>query len=115
MNGELKNKPSYKSNYCFYIRNSYILDELKHQKDKKGKEIYRLFCCSNCVSSKNKNGVCITRDKNSAISIMKLAKEWLNTQTRTEEFKLKHTPSHCITSVKARNEIRQSYGEIPYY
>jgi len=91
------------------------LDELKHQKDKKGKEIYRLFCCSNCVSSKNKNGVCITRDKNSAISIMKLAKEWLNTQTRTEEFKLKHTPSHCITSVKARNEIRQSYGEIPYY
>jgi len=83
-------------------------NELKHQKDKKGKEIYRLFCCSNCVSSKNKNGVCRTRDKNSAISIMKLAKEWINTQTRPEEFKLKHTPSPCITSVKARNEIRQS-------
>ena len=83
-------------------------NELKHQKDKKGKEIYRLFCCSNCVSSKNKNGVCRTRDKNSAISIMKLAKEWLNTQTRPEEFQFKHTPSPCITSVKARNEIRQS-------
>jgi hypothetical protein len=83
-------------------------NELKHQKDKKGKEIYRLFCCSKCVSSKNKNGVCRTRDKNSAISIMKLAKEWLNTQTRPSEFQLKHTPSPCITSVKARNEIRQS-------
>jgi len=83
-------------------------NELKHQKDKKGKEIYRLFCCSNCVSSKNKNGVCRTRDKNSAISIMKLAKEWINNQTRPEEFQLKHTPSPCITSVKARNEIRQS-------
>ena len=83
-------------------------NELKHQKDKKGKEIYRLFCCSNCVSSKNKNGVCRTRDKNSAISIMKLAKEWLNTQTRPEEFQFKYTPSPCITSVKARNEIRQS-------
>jgi hypothetical protein len=83
-------------------------NELKNQKDKKGKEIYRLFCCSNCVSSKNKNGVCRTRDKNSAISIMKLAKEWLNTQTRPEEFQFKYTPSPCITSVKARNEIRQS-------
>jgi len=83
-------------------------NELKHQRDKKGKEIYRLFCCSNCVSSKNKNGVCRTRDKNSAISIMKLAKEWLNNQTRPEEFQLKHPPSPCITSVKARNEIRQS-------
>ena len=58
--------------------------------------------------SKNKNGVCRTRDKNSAISIMKLAKEWLNTQTRPKEFQFKHTPSPCITSVKARNEIRQS-------
>ncbi len=83
-------------------------NELKHCKDKKGKEIYRLFCCSNCVSSKNKNGVCRTRDKNSAISIMKLAKEWINSQSRPVEFQLKHTPSPCITSVKARNEIRQS-------
>lgn len=83
-------------------------NELKHQKDKKGKEIYRLFCCSTCVSSKNKNGVCRTRDKNSAISIMKLAKEWINNQSRPEEFVFKHTPSPCIASVKARNEIRQS-------
>ena len=81
--------------------------ELKHQRDKKEKEIYRLFCCSNCVSSKNKNGVYRTRDKNSAISIMKLTKEWINTQTRPVEFQFKHTPSPCITKVKARTEIRQ--------
>ena len=83
-------------------------NDLNHQKDKKGKEIYRLFCCSNCVSSKNKNGVCRTRDKNSAISIMKLTREWINNQTRPKEFQFKHTPSPCITKVKAGNEIRQS-------
>ena len=60
--------------------------DLKHCKDKKGKEIYRLFHCSNCVSSKNKNIVFRTRDKNSAISIMKLTKEWIETQTRPSEF-----------------------------
>jgi hypothetical protein len=38
------------------------------------------------VSSKNKNIVFRTRDKNSAISIMKLTKEWINTQTRPSEF-----------------------------
>ena len=43
-------------------------NDLKHCKDKKGKEIYRLFQCSNCVSSKSKNTVFRTRDKNSAIS-----------------------------------------------
>jgi len=61
-------------------------NDLKHCKEKKGKEIYRLFQCSNCVSSKNKNIVFRTRDKNSAISIMKLTKEWINTQTRPSEF-----------------------------
>jgi hypothetical protein len=61
-------------------------NDLKHCKDKKGKEIYRLFQCSNCVSSKNKNIVFRTRDKNSAISIMKLTKEWIETQTRPSEF-----------------------------
>jgi len=61
-------------------------NNLKHCKDKKGKEIYRLFHCSNCVSSKNKNTVFRTRDKNSAISIMKLTKEWIKTQTRPSEF-----------------------------
>jgi hypothetical protein len=60
--------------------------DLKHCNDKKGKEIYRLFHCSNCVSYENKNTVFRTRDKNSAISIMKLTKEWIETQTRPSEF-----------------------------
>ena len=61
-------------------------NDLKHCKDKKGKEIYRLFQCSNCVSYENKNTAFRTRDKNSAISIMKLTKEWIKTQTRPSEF-----------------------------
>ena len=55
-----------------------------------------------------KRPFCITRDKNYAISIMKLTKEWINTQTRPKEFQFKHTPSPCITQVKAGNKIRQS-------
>ncbi len=60
--------------------------DLKHCKDKKGKEIYRLFHCSNCVSYENKNTVFRTRDKNSAISIMKITRDWIETQTRPSEF-----------------------------
>ena len=72
-------------------------NNLKHCKDKKGKEIYRLFHCSNCVSSKNKNTVFRTRDKNSAISIMKLTREWIETQTRPFEFQ-RHPSFTCGTS-----------------
>jgi hypothetical protein len=72
--------------------------DLKHCKDKKGKEIYRLFQCSNCVSSKNKNIVFRTRDKNSAISIMKLTKEWIETQTRPSEFQ-RQASFTCGTSL----------------
>jgi hypothetical protein len=60
--------------------------DLKHYKDKKGGEIYRLFTCSNCVSCENKNVVFRTRDKNSAINIMNLTDCWINTQTRPVEF-----------------------------
>ena len=70
--------------------------DLKHCKDKKGKEIYRLFHCSNCVSYENKNTVFRTRDKNSAISIMKLTKDWIETQTRPSEFQ-RHPSFTCGT------------------
>ena len=70
--------------------------DLKHYNDKKGKEIYRLFHCSNCVSYENKNTVFRTRDKNSAISIMKLTKDWIETQTRPSEFQ-RHPPFTCGT------------------
>jgi len=71
-------------------------NNLKHCKDKKGKEIYRLFHCSNCVSYENKNTVFRTRDKNSAISIMKLTKDWIETQTRPSEFQ-RHPSFTCGT------------------
>jgi len=70
--------------------------DLKHYNDKKGKEIYRLFHCSNCVSYENKNTVFRTRDKNSAISIMKLTKDWIETQTRPSEFQ-RHPSFTCGT------------------
>jgi hypothetical protein len=70
--------------------------DLKHYKDKKGKEIYRLFECSNCVSYKNKNTAFRTRDKNSAISIMKLTRDWIETQTRPSEFQ-RHPSFTCVT------------------
>ncbi len=93
---------------CYKDLKHHINKKVKYRKDTRGKEIYRLFCCSNCVSSKNKNGVFRTRDKNSAISIMKLTKEWIETQTRPSEFCFQHPPTPCIASVKAGNEIRQS-------
>jgi hypothetical protein len=70
--------------------------DLKHYKDKKGKEIYRLFQCSNCVSYENKNTAFRTRDKNSAISIMKLTRDWIETQTRPSEFQ-RHPSFTCGT------------------
>ena len=71
-------------------------NDLKHCKDKKGKEIYRLFECSNCVSYENKNTAFRTRDKNSAISIMKLTRDWIETQTRPSEFQ-RHPSFTCGT------------------
>ena len=93
---------------CYKDLKHHTNKKVKCRRNKKGKEIYRLFYCSNCVSSKNKNGVFRTRDKNSAVSIMKLTKEWIETQSRPEEFCFQHPPSPCITQVKAGTEIRQS-------
>ncbi len=59
---------------------------LKHYKDTKGVEIYRLFTCSNCVSCENKNIVFRTRDKNSEINILNLTEYWIHNQTRPVEF-----------------------------
>jgi len=69
---------------------------LNHYKDKKGNEIYRLFTCSNCVSCENKKVVFRTRDKNSAVNIMKLTKCWIENQTRPTEFQ----PALSITDKK---------------
>jgi hypothetical protein len=80
----------YTSQKCCECRNP-----LQHYKDTKGVEIYRLFICSNCVSCENKNIVFRTRDKNSAISIMKLTECWINTQTRPVEFQIQASSFTC--------------------
>ena len=61
-------------------------NEMKHYRDKKNKEVYRLFVCSNCVSCQNKQNVFRNRDANSAVNIMNLTTCWINNQTRPEEF-----------------------------
>ena len=61
-------------------------NEMKHYRDKKNKEVYRLFMCSNCVSCQNKQNVFRTRDANSAVNIMNLTTCWINNQSRPEEF-----------------------------
>ncbi len=61
-------------------------NEMKHYRDKKNKEVYRLFVCSNCVSCQNKKNVFRTRDANSAVNIMNLTTCWIKNQTRPEEF-----------------------------
>ena len=61
-------------------------NEMKHYRDEKNKEVYRLFVCSNCVSCQNKQTAFRTRDANSAVNIMNLTSCWINSQTRPEEF-----------------------------
>ena len=46
-------------------------NDLKRCYDKKGKKIYRLFHCPNCVSSKNKNAAFRTRDKSEMSDILR--------------------------------------------
>ena len=69
--------------------------DLKHYKDTKGVEIYRLFTCSNCVSCENKNTVFRTRDKNSAINILNLTECWIHNQTRPVEFQFQASSFTC--------------------
>ena len=60
-------------------------------------KIYRLFTRSNCVSCENKNIVFRTRDKNSAISIMKLTECWIKELC------------DAIEEIKTTNEITNIY------
>jgi hypothetical protein len=71
------------------------MKDLKHYKDTKGIEIYRLFTCSNCVSCENKNVVFRTRDKNSAINILNLTECWIHNQTRPVEFQFQASSFTC--------------------
>ena len=86
-------------------------DEMKHYRDKKNKEVYRLFVCSNCVSCQNKQNVFRTRDANSAVNIMNLTTCWIKNQTRPEEF-CRASSFTCfaegLASQKKQEKVRQS-------
>jgi hypothetical protein len=93
----------YTSQKCHECKNV-----LKHYKNKEGKEIYRLFTCSNCMSCGNKNIVFRTRDKNSAINILNLTEKWISDQTRPIEFQL---PKHRLfTCGKKKSGLRRTIG-----
>ena len=94
----------YTSQKCCECRNP-----LKHYKDTKGVEIYRLFTCSNCVSCENKNVVFRTRDKNSAINILNLTECWINNQTRPVEFQCEVKAS-SFTCVNKKTGLSKTIG-----
>ena len=56
--------------------------DLEYYKDTEKKQVFRLLVCSNCVSCENKKIVFRTRDANSAINIMNLTDNWIETQER---------------------------------
>jgi hypothetical protein len=98
----------YTSQKCCVCRS-----QIKHYKDKKGVEIYRLFTCSNCVSCENKNTVFRTRDKNSAINILNLTECYINNQTRPVEFQCK---ASSFTSSNIETGLSKTIGvkETPH-
>jgi len=81
------------------------LSNLKHYKDKTGKEIFRLLVCSNCVSCENKKIVFRTRDVNSAVNIRNITKCWIEKQERNPAFQIS---SFTSSGKKEEEKIRPS-------
>ena len=83
-----------------------IFNHLKHFTDKNGREINRLFTCSNCVSCENKKIVFRTRDANSSINIMNLASCWIYKQERPLCFQISSFTSS--NNQKEEEKVRPS-------
>ena len=75
-----------------------------HKNLKYYKGNYRLLVCSDCVSQKNEKIVFRTRDENSALNIMNIARCWIETQERPECFKL--LPLSSFTSLSTQEKIK---------
>ena len=71
-------------------------NNLEYYKDKKGKKVFRLLVCSDCVSCENKKIVFRTRDANSSINIMKLTQSWIEKQERPLCFQISSFTSSRI-------------------
>jgi hypothetical protein len=61
-------------------------NDLEYYYDDKGKKVFRLLKCVNCVSSKNKQTVFKTRDVNAATNMLRLAVCWIENRNRPEAF-----------------------------
>jgi hypothetical protein len=61
-------------------------NDLEYYHDDKGKKVFRLLKCVNCVSSKNKQTVFKTRDVNAATNMLRLAVCWIESRNRPEAF-----------------------------
>ena len=84
--------------------------DLEYYKDKEGKKVFRLLKCSECVSCENKKIVFRTRDANSAINIMNLAKCWIEKQDRPSAFHSKissFTFSDCKANARKKLDHRR--------
>ncbi len=79
--------------------------DLDYYKDKKGKKVFRLLVCSECVSCENKKIVFRTRDANSSINIMKLTQSWIQKQERPLCFQIS---SFTGSNEKERDKVRPS-------
>ena len=81
-------------------------NDLDYYKDKKGKKVFRLLVCSNCVSCENKKIVFRTRDANSSINIMKLTQSWIEKQERPLCFQISSFTSS--NTQKEEEKVRPS-------
>ena len=78
-------------------------NDLEYYKDNNNKKVFRLLTCSEYVRPGVKQIVFRTRDANSAINIMKLAKVWIEKQERPSEFH-----SHISSFTSFPNTIGKS-------
>ena len=79
-------------------------NDLEYYKDKKGKKVFRLLVCSNCVSCENKKIVFRTRDANSSINIMNLTSDWIEKQERPLCFSVGSPSALQISSFTSSNK-----------
>jgi len=78
--------------------------DLEYYKDTKGKKVFRLLVCSNCVSCENKKIVFRTRDANSSINMMNLTETWIKNQERPLCFSVSSLQISSFTSSRIKTE-----------
>ena len=78
-------------------------NDLVNYKNGNGEKLHRLLVCNECVSCENKRTVFRTRDANSSMNIMILARTWIEKQERPSCFTIS-----SFTSLKKEEKVRPS-------